>query len=253
VNSSPGTFNPEQLIIERLQSKCGELTTCLSNADVSGAFSVIEHINATKEESIYYGLGMLARGLHTAITNFEVDDHGKAYLAHQDSGAAAQITNQLDYVVEMSEEAARRTLNILENSSPVIKELKQNATDIEAELRELSPSLADRMRAQQAGLDTLDANLMEILMAQGFQDLSGQAIRKVNGILENLQADLVALLKYANQVKSMSERVTVEFPVIGELVDPVTGQPQQDASTDEDKQEAMAQDDVDDLLSSLGF
>lgn len=248
MTTNKGTFDPEKIIVDRLQEKCGELNNCLVNMDVAGAFSVIEHINATKEESIYYGLGMLARGLHTAITNFEVDDFGKAYLAHEDTGAAAKITTQLDNVVEMSEQSARKTLNIIEDTTPVIKEMREESAAIEEELRALSPELADRIAAQQERMAKVDGNLLEILMAQGFQDLSGQAIKKVNVILESLQSDLMSLLRYANQVKSMSEPVPVDFPAIGELVDATeTSEPE------EDKQEAMAQDDVDDLLSSLGF
>jgi len=248
MTKNTGTFDPEKIIVERLQQKCGELTSCLVNMDVAGAFSVIEHINATKEESIYYGLGMLARGLHTAITNFEVDDFGKAYLAHEDTGAAAKITTQLDNVVEMSEQSARKTLNILDDTTPLVKELKEESEAIEAALRDTHPELADRVHKQHERLSKIDSNLLEILMAQGFQDLSGQAIKKVNVILEGLQTDLLALLRYANQVKSMSEPVPVEFPAIGELADSSDVE-----EVEEDKQEAMAQDDVDDLLSSLGF
>ena len=60
---SSGTFDPEQLIAERLQGKAAELAACLERRDMSGAFSVIENINAVREESIYYGLGLLARQL----------------------------------------------------------------------------------------------------------------------------------------------------------------------------------------------
>ena len=91
---------------------------------------------------------------------------------------------------------------------------------------------------------------MQILMAQGFQDLSGQAIKKVNIILETLQKDLISLLTYANQVKSMSVPVPVpvQSPVMGELeasAAPVEEEQPEDA--------AMEQGSVDDLLASLGF
>jgi hypothetical protein len=70
---SSSTFDPEQYA-ERLQGKAAELAACLERRDMSGAFSVIGNINAVREESIYYGLGLLARGLHTAIVTFEVDE-----------------------------------------------------------------------------------------------------------------------------------------------------------------------------------
>lgn len=243
MKTTGGNFNPEQIIVERLQGKVGELSQCLANSDVAGAFSVIEHINAAKEESIYFGLGMLARGLHTAIVTFQVDDHGKAYLAHDEHGAAP-VTSQLENVVKMSEESARKTLNILDSTMPLVKQLRDNVQKLEE-----GGAPADAVQAQRDGLERLEQNLMDILMAQGFQDLSGQAIKKVNGILENLQKDLIALLTYANQVKSMSEPVPVKAPVIGDLPD--TEAPADEA--DEHKDAAMSQDNVDDLLASLGF
>ena len=46
---SNGNFDPEQMIIERLQGKAAELANCLGARDMSGAFSIIEHINAVRE------------------------------------------------------------------------------------------------------------------------------------------------------------------------------------------------------------
>jgi chemotaxis protein CheZ len=244
VTTISGSFNPEQIIVDRLQAKTAELHQCLANHDVAGAFSVIEHINAAKEESIYYGLGMLARGLHTAIVTFQVDDHGKAYLKHDEHGAAP-ITNQLDNVIKMSEESARKTLNILDGSMPMVRELRENLARFETDGGDPQVLAAE----QRAGLERLEQNLMEILMAQGFQDLSGQAIRKVNNILETLQKDLISLLTYANQVKSMSEPVPVQIPVMGELGEAEQAPPEQE----EHKDAAMEQASVDDLLASLGF
>lgn len=238
---SSGTFDPEQLIAERLQGKAAELAACLERRDMSGAFSVIENINAVREESIYYGLGLLARGLHTAIVTFEVDDHGKHYLAHDESGTAG-LTSQLDNVVRMSEESARKTLNILDTTLPMVRELRASI-----ELQEASDVSAPRefLAAQKAGLQQVEHNLMDILMAQGFQDLSGQAIRKVNGILGDLQKDLIALLTYANHVKSMSQTLPVQL-AIADAESP-------EEEPEEPQEAALAQGSVDDLLASLGF
>ncbi len=237
---SSGTFDPEQLIVERLQGKAAELASCLERRDMSGAFSVIENINAVREESIYYGLGLLARGLHTAIVTFEVDDHGKHYLAHDETGTAG-LTSQLDNVVRMSEESARKTLNILDTTLPKVRDLR-SALDT-ASVGATVP--ADFLDAQKAGLEQIEHNLMDILMAQGFQDLSGQAIRKVNGILGDLQKDLIALLTYANHVKSMSQTLPVQLALAD--TEPAEKEPE------ETQEAALSQGSVDDLLASLGF
>lgn len=242
--SSSGTFDPQHLIVERLEGLVAELGERLASQDLSGAFSAIERINTIKEESIFYCLGVLARGLHTAIVSFRVDDHGKHYLVHdEEAGGAAGVTSQLENVLLMSEDSARKTLNILESSMPLVRDLRERA-------EQGAPGEAGAaLLAQREGLLTLERNLMEILMAQGFQDLAGQAIRKVNGILGTMQNDLLALLTYANQVKSLSEPVRV--PVPGEPVHSRTD----DAAGAEGspRDPAMSQDSVDDLLASLGF
>jgi chemotaxis protein CheZ len=242
--SSTGTFDPEHLIVERLEGLITELGERLASHDLSGAFSAIERINTIKEESIFYCLGVLARGLHTAIVSFRVDDHGKHYLAHdEEAGGAAGVTSQLENVLRMSEDSARKTLNILESSMPLVRDLRQRAE------QSAGTDAAAALAAQSEGLAALEHNLMEILMAQGFQDLAGQAIRKVNGILGAMQADLLALLTYANQVKSLSEPVRV--PVPGELAQ--TRAEDTGASDGQSRDPAMSQDSVDDLLASLGF
>ncbi len=239
-----GVFDPEQMIVERLQGKAAELASCLESHDMVGAFSVIEHINAVREESIFYGLGLLARGLHTAIVTFEVDDHGKHYLAEDETGAAG-LTSQLDNVVRMSEESARKTLNILDATLPMVRDLR-----VAADRASSSAGVqGDFLEAQKSGLQQIEQNLMEILMAQGFQDLSGQAIRKVNGILGNLQKDLIALLTYANHVKTMSEPLPVQgADAVSDESAPVSAEAEEEA-----KEAALSQGSVDDLLASLGF
>ena len=124
----------------------------------------------------------------------------------------------------------------------MVRELRASIEQQEAS--DVSPP-REFLEAQKAGLQQVEHNLMDILMAQGFQDLSGQAIRKVNGILGDLQKDLIALLTYANHVKSMAQTLPVQLALA-------------DAESPEEEPEvpqeaALAQGSVDDLLASLGF
>ena len=78
-------------LLRKLESKSEELTNHVQAGDMASAFAVIQQINVAKEEGIFHGLGVLARGLHTAISGFELDESGKAYLAHSDT-SALQVT-----------------------------------------------------------------------------------------------------------------------------------------------------------------
>jgi chemotaxis protein CheZ len=241
----------ENDMLRKLEDRTHELIGHLKNDDLGAAFTVIQQINATKEEGIYHGLGVLARGLHTAINSFELEDSGKAYLAHGESGAL-HVSGQLDNVVKMSEESARKTLDVLDKAMPLVRELIANAEQLVAE----SPrsKLAKPLATNAEGLKQVDAYFTEILMAQGFQDLAGQAIKKVTALLDDTQHNLVHLLKYANEVKSLTIPLNID-----ELKQGVTpGAKKQEAEEKKAEEPVagespMGQDDVDDLLSSLGF
>ena len=100
------------------------------------------------------------------------------------------------------------------------------------------------------GTDALNQNLQAIILEQGFQDLTGQVLKKVIGLITDVEKELVHLVRIAGQVEEVTgiaterklpeqktgKSVGAEGPQIHARADVVTGQ-----------------DDVDDLLSSLGF
>ena len=86
-------------------------------------------------------------------------------------------------------------------------------------------------------------NLSEMTLAQGFQDLTGQVLRQVIGLVEEVENNLVKLVKVAGQSQQSGET---------KQVDPLKAEgPQINAKNKPNV--VNNQDDVDDLLSSLGF
>jgi chemotaxis protein CheZ len=80
-------------------------------------------------------------------------------------------------------------------------------------------------------------------LAQGFQDLTGQVLRQVIGLVEEVETNLVKLVKVAGQPQQSGET---------KKVDPLKAEgPQINAKNKPNV--VNNQDDVDDLLSSLGF
>jgi chemotaxis protein CheZ len=126
--------------------------------------------------------------------------------------------------------------------------------------REMKPA---EFRALHARIDTFfvslnaDAsatydNLSEILLAQDFQDLTGQVIQKVTALVKEVEEHLLSLVVMASHVDQITGTVH-ETPVDDrepESAEQGVG-PQIKASEREDV--VSGQDDVDDLLSSLGF
>lgn len=162
---------------------------------------------------------------------------------------------RLEYVGKMTERAANKVLAVVDEAKPACEKLLSRGDELvdvmrrQAESPEMDVARARalmRMCADYVASTTDFArrqnnHLTEIMMAQDFQDLSGQVISKVTDILLRAEAELRHV-------------VEDELPLVG-------AGGESSANDDEAHQlegvqvpdRAMQQDDVDDLLASLGF
>jgi chemotaxis protein CheZ len=84
-----------------------------------------------------------------------------------------------------------------------------------------------------------------VLLAQGYQDITGQVIRKVIDLVNDVESKLVQLIRLSGQRKNDEQQASGSVPDIS---------PQGPVVPGVDKGDVVnGQDDVDDLLSSLGF
>jgi chemotaxis protein CheZ len=88
--------------------------------------------------------------------------------------------------------------------------------------------------------------MTDVLMAQDFQDLTGQVIRKVIDLVHEVEENLIAMLT-AFGISEDQQRELVSPKVGDNLVEGPIVNKEKRSDVVED------QDDVDDLLSSLGF
>ncbi len=91
--------------------------------------------------------------------------------------------------------------------------------------------------------DQVHHNLSEMMLAQGFQDLTGQVIRQVISLVEEVEDSLVQLVKVAGKPQQSSDK---------KEIDPIKAEGPQ-INAQDNPNVVNNQDDVDDLLSSLGF
>ncbi|RZI58546.1 MAG: hypothetical protein EOP37_15445 [Rubrivivax sp.] len=155
---------------------------------------------------------------------------------------------RLDYVKRMTDQAANKVLGIVESAQEDAQAVARQGHELSASLQRLaaSPDLSvERARAMMrlcaayaagaAGFaDRVKGLQTEIMMAQDFQDLSGQVINKVLGMLrpaeEPLQQLLAAQEHHAPSAAVEEQLAGVQTP---------------------DK--ALQQDDVDAMLAEMGF
>ncbi|MYM40767.1 protein phosphatase CheZ [Duganella qianjiadongensis] len=194
-------------------------------------------------------IGHMTRTLHDSLRGLGLDK-----LIEKAASDIPDARDRLDYVARLSEDAAQKVLNATDAASPLQDQIGGDARTLKAEWHgllaagEQADNAAWRALAEQtiaaldqaaAGTSQTKAHLMEIMMAQDFQDLTGQVIKKVTAIAQNLEQQLVQML-----VDFAPEQMKKE------LDDGLMNGPQINPT----RENVVAdQGQVDDLLDSLGF
>ncbi|MGL4716856.1 MAG: protein phosphatase CheZ [Aeromonas sp.] len=223
-----------------------------------GAFEradqLLADICAPSAVDLFGKVGQLTRQLHDSLQEFRIDPRIPDLATHEIPDAR----ERLSYVIDMTDKAANRTMDAVEASLPIADRLNDNiqlvmpnwtalmSRDMSVgQFKSLCHQLDDFIKASASDADKLRQLLTEILMAQDFQDLTGQMIRKVIKLVQEVETKLIEMLTMCGEASA--EHSTRSIPVNGiEAEGPIINP---GARTDV----VNGQDDVDDLLSSLGF
>lgn len=205
----------------------------------------------SKEEA-YARLGAITREMHEALTLL-----GSNHL-HDIVEEIPHARDRLAYVGQMTEAAADKVLTLVETAKPACDDLSGRAVELSASLSRFARSeeltlqkargllvVCSKFVERTGGFSKGQAEVLsDIMMAQDFQDLSGQVIKKVIDIINRTEMQLVHLL-----VDSAPQAEAAEDPshVVPATVDTHKLDGPQTAEN------ALKQTDVDDLLASLGF
>ena len=203
----------------------------------------------SQQEAVFNRIGHMARALHDTLGQLGYDK-----LLEKTVSALPDAKDRLTYVANLTEQAACRVLNATDIASPLVDDIENGARALgqrwdKVFANEMGPQefklLAAETRAylnEQLPKKTRDthAQLTEIMMAQDFQDLTGQVIKKVVALAQDLESGLMNLLIEVVPETKRTEEVAslMNGPVINA-----------EGRTDV----VVNQEQVDDLLDSLGF
>ncbi len=248
-----------------LKKHATELVSSLEKGRFGDAVDLIHQLNQTRDRGLYQEVGKLTRELHSAIVNFHIDPQMPQA---EEVSQITDATERLSYVVRLTENAANRTMDLVEQSTPVSEALAKEANllsldwerftrrEMDAnEFRLLAPKISDFLKRSDTECHQLTANLNDILLAQDYQDLTGQVIKRVTQLVTEVESNLLKLVLMASHVDRFAGIDHDHQAIVAEKdkeKDPSKGEgPQIHADKREDV--VSGQDDVDDLLSSLGF
>lgn len=193
-------------------------------------------------------VGQMTRMLHDNLRGLGFDKL-IAKAAHEIPDAR----DRLDYVAKMTEQAAQRVLNATELACPIQDRIEAEAGTIshdwqaamaagfsEQQCRALAERTVTFLGETRDGAALTKQQLMDIMMAQDFQDLTGQVIKRVTELAHNIEQQLVQLLVDYSPAE-----------VRREVSNSLLNGPQINPTGNADIVSNQGQ--VDDLLESLGF
>jgi chemotaxis protein CheZ len=217
--------------------------------NIKAAVAASSQMSAEERQShAFEKIGQLTRLLHDTIHQLGYDK-----MLEETAEKLPDARQRLSYISQMTEQAASRVLNATDIAKPIQDRIETQATDLSSRWaklydRKLSveefKTLAGQTRTfvDQAAVDSKIVNeqLLEIMMAQDFQDLTGQVIKKIADMAAKMES---GLLKVLIDIMPDTKRVVAEDGLLNGPV--VASEGREDVVT--------SQEQVDDLLDSLGF
>jgi chemotaxis signal transduction protein/chemotaxis regulatin CheY-phosphate phosphatase CheZ len=187
--------------------------------DYSAADAAVEQLVKSPEDGLFKEVGKVTRRLHDSLKSFkDAIDPKITMIVNTEMPSAV---DRLQYCVQKTEEAANKTMGIVE------KHMLQ-MDDLGANIRRLQGP-EDAVKYLKDFKNRYEDDLTEIITTQSFQDLTGQTIQKVIQLVADIEKELVGM------IAAFGLKIEVG------------------ARGSEEVREKVSQAGVDDLLKEFGF
>jgi chemotaxis protein CheZ len=233
---------------EKLLGIVKELMMAMSSADVRRSQEILLQLAEQQHQAgLYNEIGMLARDLHNSLRGFAdtLDPVLKEMVEEKlpDSG------NRLEHILQLTEKAANTTLDnveVIQKRNQGDQERLTHLREVLGGLRAVGEQAQNRLDQTQKDIEDLyvsatktHEDLITVLTAQDYQDLTGQVIQKIINLLRDLELKLVNVIRIFGVKMESGKKVSSD-----ELYGPAH----------QGVAEALhSQDDVDALLAEFGF
>jgi len=216
------------------------LVEAIEAGDAVATADLIQALRAGRFDALFRAVGRITRELHDTLHGLAGDDR-LVSLARQQMPDAR---DRLQYVIEKTEQAANRTLSAVETMIPCADTLVQQAAVLRPLLDQpLDDAAVSRLEQFLDGVEhdgrRLRAGLSDVLMAQEYQDLTGQVIKRTIELVGQVEEKLVELVTACGIVSGAAPSAASA----------TSCGPAERADANAVTQQA----DVDELLANLGF
>lgn len=230
-----------------------ELASEIEGGNVQSAEVLLQELTHLRESELFCELGKVTRQLHGALSTFELD----ACMSEVAEEVIPDTMARLDFVVGKTEEAAHSTLSAVEAALPICADIEHRAGEMQngwarllnrevqgAEFQALVEELRSFFDDLVTSTGQIQAHLTEVLMAQQYQDITGQVLEQVAAKMQGVQEHLVRVIQVGRPGP---------WPEKCQRADNYTMPTGPQIQPSEGGAFVNGQDDVDELLSSLGF
>ncbi len=226
--------------------------------------------NSEYDQGLYTKVGRLTRQLHDSMSNF-MDGTRIQMMTSEDMPDARA---RLQHVVDLTEESAHKTISLIEKSNPLLSKMQVKAVILQQKLRsyhdgQKNSDIASNneeidtfLELVSASSETVKNDLNEIMLAQNYQDLTGQVIQRVSTLVQEVENNLLTLLQTDNDLSNTQladgektqHVVAVNIETEDEKENKGYGPAVPGVKHGGKQGDVLnSQEEVDDLLSSLGF
>lgn len=242
---------PEEINARLMQAR--QLVAQLEQGNCDEANRLLDGLARIREGDLFKEVGKLTRELHDTLQGFRDDSRLESMMMSE----LPDAKERLNYVVDLTEQAAHRTMNMIDQTLPISRQLDERAYGLHEqwgrfmarkvsydEFQCLVKDVDQFFTQVSTDAQSIQSNLSDVYMAQDFQDLTGQVIRRVIKLVQDVEQGLVGMIRLSGAApqrideKDMAEANRKGH---GHAVPGVDGNV------------VSGQDAVDDLLSSLGF
>lgn len=248
--------------MDNLVAKARFLVENLESGNLFDTHKLLGEIYAARERKLYEEVGKLTRALHDALMDFHIDA-GIGGEAEEEISKISDASDRLGYVIKMTDDAANLTMDKVDEAVPIADEIRATSKELNddwkrfkrreltpEEFRDLYQRVGDYLDSTEVRAERMQNSLNEILLAQGYQDLTGQVIKRVITLVKEVENSLVGLVKMASSVEKITG-INEDIVSSAETHEVALAGP--NIHGEKNVTVVSGQDEVDDLLSSLGF
>jgi len=229
---------------ERYRAQVAALQAALDAGDCAAFHRAFESLSEQMDAGLLPELRRLTATAQSALARFSAEARLDKLAGHEVPDARKRLT----HVVKLTDEAAHKTMDLVDSCGPLVDEAARGAANLIENWNSMTDrdvAVAKYLEKTRGDSEVLRGNLTQLLMAQGYQDITGQIIRSVISLVDELEQVLGKLVRIAeggevtNIVRKLPDHPSWERG----LGPQVAGLESPDA--------VSGQDDIDALLSAM--